>query len=99
MDQYDEQIQRIKGDICKISSEFVNGLGIFKFTGKNCGCPHEIKVGIMDGPSRQITEEIRADSHLKTLTHLLSDPNGAGEGDLQVYAKWQRRVDREFQRV
>ena len=96
MDQYDEQIQRISGDICKISSEFVSGLGIFKFTGKNCGCPHEIKIGIKDGPSKRITEEIRADVNLKTLSHLLSNPNRDREEDLQVYAGWQRRVDREF---
>jgi hypothetical protein len=97
-----DRLKRAKNFRDKMYSEWREGKGLFQFATSD-GCMSETQSGCLTmirgfadlrlAQSTTITEAIRADERIPTEVHLI------WPRDLVVFAEWQRRLDREFNRT
>lgn len=64
-----------------------------KVAGNNCGCLVMVRHHGYFASTNRLTEEIRADERIPM------DPNEIGVEHLEVFAEWQRRLDKELNRT
>lgn len=66
--------------------------GSFSAGGTRCGCLTQVRRGMYPAANTKLTNEIRADERIPLDGHEITVEH------LPVFAEWQRRLDREFNR-
>ena len=61
-------------------------------SGACCGCLTQIRGGLREGPTPELTERIRLDTRIPTHGELITAEM------LPVFAEWQRKIDAELGR-
>lgn len=109
MDKYDKAVAYLKDNPEEIANAWFNGSSsdhgcLFQFleerdkkgpTGKNLGCLTQIKLmpNSFEAPTKKLTEGILNDDRIP------SSDSAINTGNLEVFAEWQRRVDKELGRT
>lgn len=107
MDKYDEQIAELTANPGLIEAHWSKGIGLFQFAspyGKgyalDCGCLTMIRSSckryVIDTDGNHLddlSDEIRRDTRIPT------DPDDITPAHLPVFAEWQRKLDKLFNRT
>jgi hypothetical protein len=115
VDKYDRRIASLLEDdpdddelTARIHADWIRGSSLFAFVrgtyadcytkgcdGNPCGCMTQIKLepSKYDAPTRELKEAILADDRIP------NDPMSITRELLPVFAEWQRRIDKELNRV
>lgn len=108
MDKYDEAIAYLTEHPSKIQTAWnwpdddlygdgeINGGCLFQIVGdyEECGCLTQIRLNpYRIAPTAALTDAIRADERIP------KSPEQITIADLPVFAEWQRRLDKELNRV
>ena len=103
MDKYDEAIEYLTENPIEIAdawggpSKYPAGC-LFNFCGiddssHTYGCLTQVRAGIMKAQTPELTAEIAADNRIPVHEYDITP------ADLPVFAEWQRRLDKELNRV
>jgi hypothetical protein len=63
-----------------------------EYEGKDCGCLTEVRGQMKDAATKRLTTQIRNDSRLPSGSWGITPEN------LEIFAEWQRRLDKELGR-
>ncbi len=99
-DKYDEEIAKLtelchkQGNNDPIVNHWNQWTPLFQCVGDgNCGCLTQVKKDYKEAATINLTKAIRADPRIPR------EPEYITIDDLPVFAEWQRRIDKELNRL
>ena len=72
---------------------FVSPTGRSPYQGEDCGCLTQVKYGIYNASTPELTQAIRKDEHIP------NSWDGITPELLPVFKEWQERIDKELNRT